>query len=144
MNNSLASISGLASGIQWRDLIDQMVALETAPIDRLQQRVDTARLRTAAWADFTLRVSALRDAAARAAGNPLRAMRATISGRGLPERHRCTPQPGIARRRPRHLGIRALDTGRASPHRRQHRHRRARHRVAGRSRRHAPADGPAR
>ena len=45
MLSSIASFSGLASGIQWRDLIDQIMAVEAAPIDRLQDRIDHVRSR---------------------------------------------------------------------------------------------------
>lgn len=83
MLSSIASFSGLASGIQWRDLIDQMMALEAAPIDRLQERIDGARLRTAAWSDFTTRVANLRDASKNAAANALRANKVALSGSGI-------------------------------------------------------------
>lgn len=81
MFNEVASFSGLASGIDWRTMIDQIVALEARPVTRLQQEVALSQSRTAAWSDFKSRVQTLNDAAAGlATGDPLRVFKATIQG----------------------------------------------------------------
>lgn len=64
MISSLANFSGLASGVQWRDLIDQVIALESRPATRMQEQVTLAQKRSSAWADFKTRVSALNTAGA--------------------------------------------------------------------------------
>ena len=60
---SILSFSGLASGVQWRDLVDQIITLERAPADRLQAKIDAAKIRTTAWSIFQSHVQSLRDAA---------------------------------------------------------------------------------
>lgn len=44
-----SSISGLASGIQWGDLIDDIIAVERRPVDRLEAEVETQQIKTDAW-----------------------------------------------------------------------------------------------
>jgi flagellar hook-associated protein 2 len=65
MISSLANFSGLASGVQWRDLIEQVIALESQPATRMKEQVTLAQKRSSAWADFRSRVSALNDAGAK-------------------------------------------------------------------------------
>jgi flagellar hook-associated protein 2 len=77
---SIGSFSGVASGIQWRDMIDQIMAIEARPMDRLQASIDAARKRSSAWSDFSTRVQALRTAATAAAGTALRTNMVTLSG----------------------------------------------------------------
>jgi flagellar hook-associated protein 2 len=78
---NLATISGLASGIQWRDLVDQIIRAESRPIELLRSRISEIEARTKAWSDFSAKVTALRDAArALAAGSGFEAFQATVSG----------------------------------------------------------------
>ncbi len=44
-----SSISGLASGLQWGDLIDDIIRLERRPVERLEAKIDAEQARTAAW-----------------------------------------------------------------------------------------------
>lgn len=84
MAEPIGSFSGLASGIQWQDMIDQMIQIERAPIRRLEARVTSTKAEATAWKAFKANVQALRDAlAGLAGGSALRAV--TTSIRGLPE-----------------------------------------------------------
>jgi len=80
MADSLISFSGLASGIQWRDLVDQIVALERQPITKLQTRISNAQLRVAAWTSFSSKVQDLDDAASALNANALLANKVSTSG----------------------------------------------------------------
>ena len=44
-----SSISGLASGIQWGDLIDDILAVERRPVARLEAEIETQQIKTDAW-----------------------------------------------------------------------------------------------
>lgn len=44
-----ASISGLASGIQWADIIDDLMAVERRPVDRLEAQIEEQLVKTDAW-----------------------------------------------------------------------------------------------
>lgn len=44
-----SSISGLASGIQWGDLIDGILAVERRPVARLEAEIETQQIKTDAW-----------------------------------------------------------------------------------------------
>ncbi len=80
MLSPIGTFSGLASGIQWRDLIDQIVTLESRPINRLQAQVDAGKRRTSAWSEFETKVRALKDAASAVAGDALRTNKVSLSG----------------------------------------------------------------
>ena len=58
-------VSGLVSGIQWRDMIDQIMTVETArtltPVTNKQTK---DQLRLAAWQSYGDVVAKLRDASA--------------------------------------------------------------------------------
>src|SRR5688572_16232979 len=59
----IASFSGLASGIQWQDMIDQIMKLEaTRKVDPLTNRVSTQKARIDAWKTFEGLVSKLKSA----------------------------------------------------------------------------------
>lgn len=62
--SSIGTISGLASGIQWRDMIDQIMAAEEARrLTPLQDQVTAQQKRSDAWGSFSSSVSKLRGAA---------------------------------------------------------------------------------
>ncbi|MEK9505614.1 flagellar filament capping protein FliD [Gaopeijia maritima] len=44
-----ASISGIASGIQWADIIDDLMAVERRPVDRLESQIEQQQRKTDAW-----------------------------------------------------------------------------------------------
>src|SRR4051794_21853935 len=61
---STGTISGIASGIQWRDLVDQMIASEEArSITPLSSEAANARTRATAWTSYQSAVSKIGDAA---------------------------------------------------------------------------------
>jgi flagellar capping protein FliD len=60
---SIGSFSGLASGIQWRDMIDQIMQLETSrKIAPLANRADALSARKAAWSTFDGLLTKVSDA----------------------------------------------------------------------------------
>ena len=61
---SVGSVSGLASGIQWADMVDQIMELEAArKLDPLTQQISAQRTRQTAWTSYQSVVSRLADAA---------------------------------------------------------------------------------
>ncbi len=85
--NPLASVSGVASGIQWRDLIDQLIAAEAAPANSLQSKIDAAGQRTSVWNSFNSQVSTLQTAAAALSSTALRTNKVALglaAGSGSP------------------------------------------------------------
>ncbi|MBX6364554.1 MAG: flagellar filament capping protein FliD [Gemmatimonadetes bacterium] len=79
----ISSISGIASGIQWRDMIDQIMQIESAPIDALNARIALAQQRSNAWSTFKSKVQAFYDAAqALADGSALGKLGASVSYAG--------------------------------------------------------------
>lgn len=66
MTSPVGTISGLASGIQWRDMIDQIMTQETTTkLDPLTAQQTKSKTQQAAWKSYSDVVSALRDAAAK-------------------------------------------------------------------------------
>lgn len=61
--------SGIASGIDFRSLVNRIVAAEARPINLVEDRVADAKRRIEAWKEFQTRLGALRTAS-QAAGNP--------------------------------------------------------------------------
>ncbi len=60
----ISSVSGLASGVQWQDLVDQIIALETQRrLDPVTVKRDDAEKRLDAWKTWQTLVSGFRDAA---------------------------------------------------------------------------------
>ncbi len=57
------NIGGLASGVQWRDLVDQLTAAETArSVTPIQTQVTAAEKRKTAWNELTALTTKLQDA----------------------------------------------------------------------------------
>jgi len=61
MSSPLFSIGGIASGLP-ADLVDQLIAVERQPLQRLQLRQDVLSATKDAWAQVTVRLSAVRSA----------------------------------------------------------------------------------
>lgn len=60
----ISSISGLASGVQWRDLVDQIMAIETQRrLDPVTTKKSKAQLRLEAWGTWQTLMGRFRDAA---------------------------------------------------------------------------------
>jgi flagellar hook-associated protein 2 len=78
---SIASFSGLASGIQWRDMIDQIMKLEARPVDLLRSRIKTLEAQTSAWGTLKSRLQTLNDAAkVLASGEAFRKFHVSVGG----------------------------------------------------------------
>ena len=60
--SQVGSFSGLASGIDWRSMIDQIMQLESQPITVLEDRVSLSQSRIGAWDLFSTHVTTLNDA----------------------------------------------------------------------------------
>ena len=57
------NIGGLASGVQWRDLVDQVAAVETAQsVTPLKTQISDAEKRKTAWNSLSALVAKLQDA----------------------------------------------------------------------------------
>lgn len=78
---SVGTISGLASGIQWRDMIDQIMAAEEARrLSPIQDQVTAQQKRADAWTSFSSVVSRLRSAALKLQdGSAFGALRTTVT-----------------------------------------------------------------
>lgn len=64
MSDPIGSFSGLASGVQWRDLVDQIIAVETSrKLVPVTDKQTTAQKRYDAWGAFSSLVVKFRDAA---------------------------------------------------------------------------------
>ena len=64
MSNPVASFSGLASGIQWKDIVDQLVQVEnTRTVAPLTARIDLRASQRVAWSAFSALSNTLNDAA---------------------------------------------------------------------------------
>ena len=78
---SLTSISGIASGIDFPALVDQIVALERRPIDRLQASIDQGTKRKAAIESFRMALGGLKSSlAALKDGSALGARTTNVAG----------------------------------------------------------------
>jgi flagellar hook-associated protein 2 len=62
MADSLSSITGVASGIDWKTLVDQIVKSERRPADRLQAKIDGNLARKEALAGFQATLRKLQSA----------------------------------------------------------------------------------
>jgi flagellar hook-associated protein 2 len=63
MATSVSSISGLASGIQWSDMIDQIMQAEaTRQLTPVSDKVTTTQARADAWSGYRTTMQAFRDA----------------------------------------------------------------------------------
>ena len=64
MSSPITSVSGLASGIQWQQMIDQIMQLEQSrTLDPITTQETTDKARLSAWQSYSDVVSTLRDAA---------------------------------------------------------------------------------
>jgi flagellar hook-associated protein 2 len=62
MSDPIGSFSGLASGVQWRDMVDQIMAIETSrKLTPVTDKKDTAQKRFDAWGSFSSLVATFRD-----------------------------------------------------------------------------------
>src|SRR5689334_15914871 len=62
MADPISSISGLASGVQWRDLVDQIMAAETSQkLTPVTDKKDAEQKRFDAWGSFSSLVATFRD-----------------------------------------------------------------------------------
>ncbi len=78
---AIASVQGLATGIDFRDLVDQIVAAESRPVQVMESRKLTLDAREAAWTDFQRRIRTLDDRAdALGRGTVFDAFRTSVAG----------------------------------------------------------------
>lgn len=90
-----ASFSGLASGVQWRDLIDQMMKVDRRPAVLMESRITAIQSRSMAWLDFQNRLTSFRDAAtALTKGTPFRTFSTAIHGSGFSASATDRAEPG--------------------------------------------------
>ncbi len=61
MNDSLASISGLASGLDWRNIIDQIIQIERRGISVYQNQRDKYDSQLAEWKNIQAKLQSLQD-----------------------------------------------------------------------------------
>ncbi|HHY37389.1 MAG TPA: hypothetical protein GX507_00410, partial [Clostridia bacterium] len=59
--SSLMSVSGLGSGLDWRTLIDEIIAIERRPINNLLARKDGINQKKSVWSDIATKLSALKS-----------------------------------------------------------------------------------
>ena len=62
--DSIASFSGLASGVQWRDLIDQIMQVERRPAALVEQQITGIQTRSAAWLSFQTKLGTFQSSVA--------------------------------------------------------------------------------
>lgn len=81
MAEPIGTISGLASGIQWRDMIDQIMRLEESrTLDPLAAQMDRISRESAAWRDYKAVATRFQTAAtALGKGDPFRAVAAKVA-----------------------------------------------------------------
>lgn len=65
----LSSVSGIASGVNFRDLVDAIIAAQRQPIDRARQAISEASARRTALENYRSLLVELRDAAAKLASD---------------------------------------------------------------------------
>ncbi len=64
MSNPVASFSGLASGIEWRDIVDQLVAVERSrSVAPIEQQIDQRQAQRDAWTKLSSLLETMNDAA---------------------------------------------------------------------------------
>ncbi len=81
MSDPIVSFQGLVSGIQFRDLVDQIIAVESRPAAIVQERIQENDRRTTAWGDFDTRVETLEARGADlASGDPFNTFTTSLSG----------------------------------------------------------------
>lgn len=75
MSTPITTISGIASGLQWKDLVDQIISIESKrTLAPLQKKATEAQSRQQAWDALIGKLNAVRDAVAPLkSGSPFRA-----------------------------------------------------------------------
>src|SRR5690606_26793582 len=63
----LTSVSGLASGVQWLDLIDQIIEAKSRPKKLVEAQIARLQARSNAWSTLGDRIRTLQEAAERLA-----------------------------------------------------------------------------
>lgn len=64
MSNPVASFSGLASGIEWRDIVDQLVVVERSrSVAPIEQQIDQRQAQRDAWTKLSSLLETMNDAA---------------------------------------------------------------------------------
>jgi flagellar hook-associated protein 2 len=63
MSDPISTFSGLASGIDFRSLVDQIIAVESAPIQRIDRQIVDIGARSSAWREFSALVETFESAA---------------------------------------------------------------------------------
>jgi len=63
----LTSVSGLASGVQWLDLIDQIIEAKSRPKKLVEAQIERLQARSSAWSTLGDRIRTLQEAAERLA-----------------------------------------------------------------------------
>lgn len=64
MSNPIGSVAGLASGIQWRELVDQLIALDTTRrLTPINAHITANSARTLAWNGVQAQITKISDAA---------------------------------------------------------------------------------
>jgi flagellar hook-associated protein 2 len=71
--------TGIASGMNWGNLIDSMVSLESQPIALMQKKQSAYRSQVSKLGDIASKISALQSAASSLASNGVLAIKATTS-----------------------------------------------------------------
>src|SRR4051812_40444555 len=76
----IGSVQGLASNIQWQDLVDQIVAQDLArTLAPVTTRISTDKTRVSAWSSYKTLVAKLQDAAATLKNSAFDLMKASAS-----------------------------------------------------------------
>jgi len=63
MAEGVTSVSGLASGFDWANIVDQLIEIERAPIRRIQQKQSEYNAKIKLWQDINSQLSSLQSAA---------------------------------------------------------------------------------
>lgn len=57
----IASFSGLASGVEWRDLIDQIIQVERRPAALIEEQITGIQTKSATWLSFQNKLTTFQD-----------------------------------------------------------------------------------
>src|SRR6185369_3243478 len=76
----IGSVQGLSSNIQWKDLVDQIVAQDSArTLAPVTTRISADKTRASAWSSYKTLVGKLQDAAATLKNSAFDLMKASVS-----------------------------------------------------------------
>jgi flagellar hook-associated protein 2 len=93
--NPIASFSGLASGIQWRDLVDQIIQVERNRAVLVERQIGQVQTRSSAWLAFHGKLEAFQDAVAGLAdGSSFDAYSTAVTGSGFRASASADASPG--------------------------------------------------